>query len=259
MLPGCITGAMWSQANDASVYTCKVAGVLAGANGANGAPPQLVVEACVSSSGAPDYFVVPLEADGRPAAPFRYEGEARNLLAIAAEKGHPHGPDADSFAATRVLHATLDRPAERSRVTQSPAYRPLDVEPCADPRHYTAPTWESNNGVLVTALRLGHDGQLTPAPGERTGAAIGADGRRIPSATRPTDTRGQDILWPDDCIFVVLPQRQPRPARDVAASRFGAALMTPITGSFDALAFVATGVVAVPVLVLMLVTGYSGC
>jgi hypothetical protein len=129
------------------------------------------------------------------------------------------------------------------------------VEDYCCTRHSVAPTWESDNGVIVAAFRLGPDGQLSPAPGQRIRPPAGARGLPTPSAGPPADRRPGDVVWPDDCVFAVFPQRQPRPGRDVAASQAGAALLTPITVCAD----VGVGILFVPLGAFMLAIGYHGC
>jgi hypothetical protein len=245
---GCLSAAVWERANETTISTCRISGAL---EASNGAPARWVVDAHVSGDDAPIYFVVPLEADGLPAAPFRYDGDAHSLLAIAAEKGRPFGPNADPFASKRVYRATLARAAERSP-TQSSSYRRFGGDGCCD-EHFTAPTWESENGVIVAAFRRGPGGQFAPAEGKRTGSRIGADGQPIPADWNSNDRGPADIVWPADCAFVVIPASQPRPQREVVASQAGAALLTPLTVCAD----VGLGIVILPLALLMLASGIT--
>ena len=224
-LAGC-TESMWRSANE---KTAAVPVLIGAAAGPLAGQRVLVLSYAATWTEEQDLLSVPVNPDGRPAAPFGLSVESGDVWAhVSAEQR------------IAVLARATDRPgASPSDGAGLPAVRRYDER-----RRVPADQSEVSDHLLAIAYGLDQTGRAYQRPFQFAGSG----GQRRPQV-------------PPGAHVVLVPWELPRPAAVREAARTRAALLTPVTVTADAalwvVSCVACAIVLPPVLLVVVVSGRS--
>jgi hypothetical protein len=221
-LGGC-TAMVWEDARETTASEAGVEAVEVAASAENN---RVLLRYGVGDRVA--VFALPVDAEGRPEGPFLYRGRKRTPQAILDEIGA--GPRQEVMTA-RLPYVTMRDRREREcggggggggggGWVWTKGYRP-----------------DGCDGPVVVAI----------APTGR-----GLEELRDERKWQNWRDENREVTFPADCVVMLLPPEQPRPAADLAWARTKAALLTPVAVAADV-------AVVPPLLVLILILGGPRC
>jgi hypothetical protein len=148
------------------------------------------------------HFVLPLDATGHAAEPFAYHGTKRSPVEILL--------DVTAEQRGRIVAARLTPAPGGAEVASS----------CVDKRSGSATTRATGWTWSTTFRPFPREGLVV--------VAIGPAGSPLPWEPRWTgDHAGRDVVFPDDCVILILPDEHPRAEKELARARTKAAVAAP--------------------------------
>lgn len=213
---GCLTIRHWHEVAQTYTVVDGVPGVL---RETEKSPQQLIITGYIQSKDR-RYFVLPLNEKGQPPSPFLYQGSERRSDFIVAEAMKSLPPET-MLPEYNQPGVPVTRAEYKDFGKQGFGWG-REMLKLGDPAFYAWVRADEPHVFAVMAFRQAADGSLQPVAGK----VVDPDVRsQVPGFW---DHHPGQILWPDDCIIVVIPQYPHRWPQDLARARAVATLSTPV-------------------------------